>query len=466
MRPSTTTSHTALWGGLALLLGAVGCHQTGDGYDKRWLLEPADTTIDFGAVELPATSPVKVLTLRNTGRDALRLGTISSAALGVDTTTFAFLPSASSCESGAVLSVGEACTLAFTFTPASNTVYRDTLEVSWTSIRDRADREETFRRALYLVGEGDLDCSADPVWSAAWTEGKDRALAANTADYDRGYTSGQARDYDDGHRRGYDAAYAPAYDEAYTYAYERAYGTFYDEGYDEGWFTYADTYRACQAGRADGWADGSVDGDAEGARIGWDDGDYDGVNDGANEAWDLLDAAAGWGGVTAACDEAWYSLYGASSAEATSEPPPSAPGDAAIAGLCEDAGFAEHRDLSAHDRGFSEGLRDNADYQAGLREGQADGASEGTVDGTRNGTRDGRQHGFDDGAVDGKADAEQLAYDDCYDAAYPSAYGQAYDLAYVDSYWAAYDQAFAAEYDAVMADYYVDAECDAVLFGS
>ena len=136
-----------------------------------------------------------------------------------------------------------------------------------------------------------------------------------------------------------------------------------------------------------------------------------------------------------------------------------------FAGMCEELGFSENRDSSALDDGYKAGLRDNVEYQAGLREGAADGTSQGTVDGTRSGNRDGRQDGFDDGAADGKADAEQLAYEDCYDAAYPAAYAEAFDLAYLDAYWLAYDQAYVDEYDAVMVDYYETQDCEVVLFG-
>ena len=455
--PTTTKVSTALLGLAALL---VGCHQTGDGYDARFLLEADRAAVDFGAVTLPATSAVETLTLRNTGRKTIRLAAVSSASLGVDTPTFELHPSASTCTTGAELQPGQACTLAFTFSPERNTPYRDDITVSWTSVRDDANREETFTRTLVLRGEGDLDCDAEPAWRDAYGVGKDEALTQNTADYDRGYAAGQAKDYDDGYRGAYDRAYESAHEEAYVYAYDRAYDSFYDQGYDEGWAVHADTWRACDAGGADGWADGSAIGSEDGAVVGHDDGLYDGAADANYQAWELLDDAERWGGVVAACEEAWAWFGGASL-----PPPPSDPTDEEIAGMCEELGFSENRDSSALDDGYKAGLRDNVEYQAGLREGAADGTSQGTVDGTRSGNRDGRQDGLDDGAADGKADAEQLAYEDCYDAAYPAAYAEAFDLAYLDAYWLAYDQAYVDEYDAVMVDYYETQDCEVVLFG-
>lgn len=456
------TSKHAL-GLVALMLGAAACHQTSDGYDRRFLLEADRPVLDLGTTYLPESSSVRTITLANTGRRAIELGALGQEAMQVDAPTFLFVASESTCVSGALMQPGQRCTIAFTFTPSENTSYTDQVVVSWTSVRDNPDQVERFSMALTLHGKGDVDCGADPAWSEAYDTGKASALAANAANHARGYEAGMALEHAEGHRRGYEGAYGPAYDSAYGPAYDRAYAYHYEGGYDEGWSVRANTYAACQSGGQDGSADGASWGDEDGWAEGYDVGAYDGAIDGSNEAWDRLLSAEDWGGVWAGCEEA--AAYGASAAPAGAAPPSDVDGEA-IAGMCEDKGFAEHRDGSAYEDGYAEGVADNADYQKGLREGRAAGTAEGTTDGTRSGTRDGREDGFVDGVDDGATDAEQRAYDDCYDAAYPVAYNAAFDAAYGEAYWTAYDEALEIEFYAVMDGYYADADCDTVLYGS
>ena len=462
MHTTTLRKHATWLGGLALLLGTAACHQTDEGLDRRWLLEASADTLDFGTVDLPATSPPRAITLVNTGRKAVALGAMSPEALQVDGSPFALVPQDSSCTTGRVLEPGQGCVLAFTFTPSLDTASTHGIQVSWRSIREREHREETFARTLVLRGEGRVDCAADPAWEAAYEEGRARAEAANETDHARGYAKGQALERDDGYRRGYDSAYSPSYNDAFQQAYDQAWADAWGFGHQDGWHLYADTDGACQLGIDDGMLDGrhagTEDGRVDGTSHGLEDGDLVGVE----EAWYVLKDAEAWGGVFAGCEVAYESVWSAAPAPA---PAPAPSGDDGIAGICRDNGFEDHRDAGAYEEGRAEGVAENEDYQAGLLEGTREGQARGRADGLREGEERGTVDGYDAGAQEGRAEAEQLAYDRCYEGAYAAAYAGAYELAYVDHYWPAWDRAHADAWYAVMDRYYADMDCDLVLFG-
>lgn len=229
---------------------------------------------------------------------------------------------------------------------------------------------------------------------APYTNGKNAAQTENQADYDNGKQVGLSATYEDG--------VAAGLKEAYQKGYNAGYKKGYDEEYPRG-FTAGTQSSAFSNGQIDGYADGR----AAGYSAGYSRGDSDGYDDGYSDGYSSGRSGSGCGS--------------------------SKKGKKPDDGMCYQAGYDEHRDSQGnYNRGLSDGLAINPDYQRGYQGYRNDPAmiAQGNLD------------GYADGLIDGYNDGFVAGYDQEYNRGYASEYDRGYDARYDDGYYDGYDDGY------------------------
>lgn len=281
--------------------------------------------------------------------------------------------------------------------------------------------------ALLAMAPGcEVDCFDGAALESSYRDGAAAARAANDAAYQQGRTQGLSLTREDGLADGDCDGYEDGYGAGYasTQGYSAGYADGYSSGGSDGSFDPS----ACSAGANDGYAAGDAaaysEGHDAGYAEGWDPGYEDGYAEGAST-----------------CTSARVLAAPAPKREDAPDPDDLRE--------CKSRGYDDATDPSAQLRGFSDGKRENPEYQAGYRAAYP----AAFVQGEAIGVDDGYDDGYADGYANGYDDSYSVVYGACFAAAWSDGYEAGYDPGLESGYTEGYSAGYSSGYEA-------GADCD------